>query len=373
MAAGPKRRENGLPVSKPLVRYRSIIHDSSRWEGFRFRQGDIVISTPPKCGTTWTQMICALLILQSENLPKPLDLISPWLDQQLRSLDEVVSDLEAQSHRRFIKSHTPLDGLPFDDGVTYIAVARDPRDVALSWDNHMTNLDLEAMLALREKAVGLDDLAELMPNGPPPPPPEDEIERYWAWMSDPTPVTDSLGGLTFTLHHLRTFWAARDRAILELLYASGLRVSELCGLDVDDVDLDRARVRVLGKGSKEREVPVGEAAVEALRSYLRDARGRMVPEEGESAALFYNRRARRLGPRDVRAMVEQYRQDVLTGRRVSPHTLRHSFATHLMEGGADIRAVQELLGHAGLDTTQRYTHVSRGRLFGAYRRSHPRA
>jgi integrase/recombinase XerC len=168
-------------------------------------------------------------------------------------------------------------------------------------------------------------------------------------------------------------WAVRDRAILELLYASGLRVSELCGLDVDNLDLDRGRVRVLGKGSKEREVPVGEAAVEALRSYLREARGHMVPERGESAALFYNRRARRLGPRDVRAMVEQYRQDVLTGRRVSPHTLRHSFATHLMEGGADIRAVQELLGHASLDTTQRYTHVSRGRLFGAYRRSHPRA
>lgn len=168
-------------------------------------------------------------------------------------------------------------------------------------------------------------------------------------------------------------WAARDRAVLELLYASGLRVSELCGLDLDDLDLDRGRVRVLGKGSREREVPVGEAAVDALRSYLRDARGRMVPERGQGAALFYNRRSRRLGPRDVRAMVEQYRRDVLTGRRVSPHTLRHSFATHLMEGGADIRTVQELLGHASLDTTQRYTHVSRGRLFGAYRRSHPRA
>jgi integrase/recombinase XerC len=168
-------------------------------------------------------------------------------------------------------------------------------------------------------------------------------------------------------------WAVRDRAVLELLYAAGIRVSELCGLDVDDADLEEGRVRVLGKGGRERSVPIGEEAVSALRAYLRDARPATVRSGRAGAALFLNRRGKRISPRDVRSLVEKYRRDVLAGRRVSPHTLRHSFATHLMEGGADIRAVQELLGHSSLGTTQRYTHVSRRRLFGAYRRSHPRA
>lgn len=164
----------------------------------------------------------------------------------------------------------------------------------------------------------------------------------------------------------------RDRAILELLYGAGIRVAELCGLDVDDVDLGRARARVLGKGRKERWIPLGEPAVDAVRAYLRKGRPRM----GKGAPghpLLLNARGRRIGPRAVRSLVEQYRQAVLPGRRTSPHTLRHSYATHLMEGGADIRAVQELLGHASVATTQRYTHVSRRRLFGAYRDSHPRA
>ncbi|HEV8571787.1 MAG TPA: tyrosine recombinase XerC [Actinomycetota bacterium] len=169
-------------------------------------------------------------------------------------------------------------------------------------------------------------------------------------------------------------YLVRDRAILELLYAAGLRVSELCGLDVDDVDLEDQRVRVLGKGGREREVPVGDVAAGALAEYLEWARGAIAPQvPGSSAALFYNRRRRRIGSRDVRSLVENYVKRVLPARRASPHTLRHSFATHLMEGGADIRAVQELLGHASLANTQRYTHVSRGRLFGAYRSSHPRA
>src|SRR4029079_2315346 len=94
--------------------YGGTVNDSSRWDGFELRPGDIIISTPPKCGTTWTQMICAMLIFQTPDLPMPLDLISPWLDQLLRPLDSVVADLEAQEHRRFIKSHTPLDGLPYD-------------------------------------------------------------------------------------------------------------------------------------------------------------------------------------------------------------------------------------------------------------------
>ncbi|HET9672277.1 MAG TPA: tyrosine recombinase [Actinomycetota bacterium] len=165
--------------------------------------------------------------------------------------------------------------------------------------------------------------------------------------------------------------ALRDRAALELLYGSGLRVGEVAGLTLDRVDPGRGRVRVLGKGAKEREVPLSEYAVEALEAYLQHGRPRMAPEGSRS--LFFNRRRRPFSERDIRSMVEGYGATLLPGRRVTPHTLRHSFATHLLEGGADIRAVQELLGHASVATTQRYTHVSRRRLFEAYERSHPRA
>jgi integrase/recombinase XerC len=165
--------------------------------------------------------------------------------------------------------------------------------------------------------------------------------------------------------------ALRDRAVLELLYGSGLRVAEVAGLTLDRVDLDRGRVTVLGKGAKEREVPLSDFSVDAVRQYLAEGRHRLM---GAGApALFFNRKRKPLGTRDIRSLVGRYGGRTLSGRHVSPHTLRHSFATHLLEGGADIRAVQELLGHASVATTQRYTHVSRTRLFDAYRQSHPRA
>jgi integrase/recombinase XerC len=165
--------------------------------------------------------------------------------------------------------------------------------------------------------------------------------------------------------------ALRDRAILELLYGSGLRVGEVCGLAVGGVDLPRGRVVVMGKGSKERDVPLSDFAISALEDYL--GQGREVMAAKGSPAMFFNRRGKPMSTRDVRAMIERYREQMMSDRRVTPHTLRHSFATHLLEGGADIRSVQELLGHASLATTQRYTHVSRGRLFAAYHQSHPRA
>ena len=162
----------------------------------------------------------------------------------------------------------------------------------------------------------------------------------------------------------------RDRAILELMYGSGLRVSEVAGVTVDRVDLDRGRVTVVGKGDKEREVPLGDPARQAVVAWL-TVRSVLAP--GEADELFINRRGRPIGPRDIRRLVGRYGRAALSGRRVTPHTLRHSFATHLLEGGADIRAVQEMLGHASVATTQRYTHVSRSRLFEAYEQSHPRA
>ncbi|HEU4528482.1 MAG TPA: tyrosine recombinase XerC [Actinomycetota bacterium] len=164
--------------------------------------------------------------------------------------------------------------------------------------------------------------------------------------------------------------ALRDRAILELMYGSGLRVAEVAGLTVDRLDLVRGRVTVMGKGSKERELPLSDPAREALEAYLRE--GRRDLSDG-SASVFFNRRRRPIGTRDIRRLVGRYGERTLGGRHVTPHTLRHSFATHLLEGGADIRAVQELLGHASVATTQRYTHVSRTRLFEAYKQSHPRA
>ena len=128
-------------------RYQVSMYDSNRWDGFELRPGDIIISTPPKCGTTWTQMICALLILQEPELPLPLDTLSPWIDMVTRARTDVFADLEAQTHRRFIKTHTPLDGIPNDPAVTYICVGRDPRDVGLSMDRHIGNTDIGAFPA----------------------------------------------------------------------------------------------------------------------------------------------------------------------------------------------------------------------------------
>jgi integrase/recombinase XerC len=192
-----------------------------------------------------------------------------------------------------------------------------------------------------------------------------------AALAEAPPATGEPGSGPETLTPIQLAVLLRDRALLELLYGSGLRVGEAAGLTLDRVDLDRGRVLVRGKGDKEREVPMSDPTVGALQAYLAEARPLMAGPDREG--LFYNLRKRRMTDRDMRTMVGHYAERLLPGRRVSPHTLRHSFATHLLEGGADIRAVQELLGHASVATTQRYTHVSRTRLFEAYERSHPRA
>jgi integrase/recombinase XerC len=180
----------------------------------------------------------------------------------------------------------------------------------------------------------------------------DEVDRLLS-----TPTGDRLGGL-------------RDRAVLEVLYSSGLRVGELTGLDWTDLDAEAETVRVLGKGRKERIVPVGRPALRALAAY-RGACG----EHGwlvRSGPVFRNARGGRLTARSVARLMERYVAASGT-TRATPHALRHTFATHLLGGGADLRAIQELLGHASLSTTQRYTHVDLRRLMDAYDRAHPRA
>lgn len=179
----------------------------------------------------------------------------------------------------------------------------------------------------------------------------------------------------------------RDRAMLELLYGAGIRVSELCGLDVGDLDLDRGTARVLGKGSKERVVPFGAPARRAIDAYLTSGRPELVVEHGgdgvaatggpetrgSGSALFLGSRGGRISPRAVYAVVSHRLAPALGVEHVGPHALRHSAATHLLDGGADLRTVQEILGHASLGTTQIYTHVSSERLRAAYRLAHPRA
>lgn len=166
--------------------------------------------------------------------------------------------------------------------------------------------------------------------------------------------------------------ALRDRAVLELLYASGLRVGECVGLNVDDVHFGERLVRVRGKGKKERVVPFGRQAAKSLRVW-REARTLLPAGPEDEDALFVNNRGGRLTSRSVERLVRKYLLKTTVGRAISPHSLRHSFASHLLGRGADLRAIQELLGHASLGTTQKYTHVDLQRLLEVYRKSHPRS
>ena len=163
----------------------------------------------------------------------------------------------------------------------------------------------------------------------------------------------------------------RDLAVLEVLYGAGLRVAECCNLRHGDVDLRRGLLTVLGKGSKVRRVPIGEPAVDALTAWLEVGRPEFVTSDTPQDVIFVNRRGRVLTPRDARRILERF--PLADGRTLHPHALRHAYATHLLEGGADLRAVQELLGHADLATTQIYTHVTRDRLRAVYEATHPRA
>ncbi|HEY8543996.1 MAG TPA: sulfotransferase domain-containing protein [Acidimicrobiales bacterium] len=205
-----------------MRRYEGFVYDSRRWDGFELRPGDIIVATPPKCGTTWTQMICALLVLGEPELPRPLDSLSPWIDMVTRPRTEVFADLAAQAHRRFVKTHTPLDGLPQDPRVTYVCVGRDPRDAALSLDRHIDNMDVGAFLQARERAAAIDGV-ELGPLPTPPARPADARGRFWHWVDDDTPPTMSGPNLRFTVEHLRSFREAGDDLDIVFLHYDDLQ------------------------------------------------------------------------------------------------------------------------------------------------------
>jgi integrase/recombinase XerC len=169
----------------------------------------------------------------------------------------------------------------------------------------------------------------------------------------------------------------RDRAIMETLYAAGIRVSELVGLNTGDVDLGIGYIRVMGKGARERIVPIGSFAIKAIRSYQENGR-KLLTEKGSNpaggeTALFVNKYGERLSARSIRNIINKYVKEISISQKVSPHTIRHSFATHLLDAGADLRSVQELLGHVKMSTTQIYTHVTKEHLKSVYDKSHPRA
>src|SRR3954468_5140831 len=258
-----------------------------------------------------------------------------------------LADVDAKTIRAFLASVSASTHGP--DGESYRAT---------TVSRMLSTVRTFHRFALREGLVTDDPTAGVvrprLPRALPHPLTVDEVAAIVEAPGDATPV------------------AARDRAILELLYGAGLRISELVGLDVDDVDLEDAAVRVLGKGSKERLLPIGRMARDAIAAYL--TRGRPALATGRSrAALFLNTRGGRLTRQSCSRLLDGHRARAGLTRVVTPHDLRHSFATHLLEGGADVRVVQELLGHASVATTQVYTLVTNEHLRATYYTAHPRA
>lgn len=239
-----------------LVTYRTRMVDSSRWARFAHRPGDIVISTPPKSGTTWTQMLCALMIFDGPDFPDKLDAIAPWLDLRIRSEQEVLAIYERQTHRRFFKTHTPLDGLALHPDVHYLVVGRDPRDVLVSSEHHGDNMDRDVMLRHRIEAEGDDGLADQ----PPPAAETDPAVRFRNFVEGGRGPDEPLS-LAKVLHHLDTGWQRRNEPNVGMfhyrdyqadLVSEMVRISDLCdlGLPIDrlrqlapEASLERMRGR----------------------------------------------------------------------------------------------------------------------------------
>src|SRR3954471_7534564 len=221
----------------PLRHYEGFMADSSRWERFRFRSGDVVISTPAKCGTTWMQTIVGMPVLGRTDLGAPIGTLSPWLDMQIRTEDEVFALLDAQDHRRFIKTHTPLDGVPLVDTVTYIAVVRHPLDVAMSDRDHAENMREDRAIELRNAASGEAPRRTAQP--------PDEPAAFLRWFIDNDEPSTGSGpnGLADYCDQIRTYWERRDLPNVHLFHYADLwadrdgemrRVAGALGVPIDE-------------------------------------------------------------------------------------------------------------------------------------------
>ena len=257
------------------------------------------------------QMICALLIFQRTRFDEPLDLMSPWLDMQTREIGEVMADLDAQAHRRFIKSHTPLDGLPDEEAVTYICVGRDPRDVAISLAAHVDNLDLEVLFTARDRAVGNADLAEMFRNRKPAP--TDPVERFWRWVDEPNTGELEHDSLAWTMHHLATFWQAREQPNVVLVHYADLqrdlegemrRIAHRLGIDIDDDRLAdlvaAARFDTMRERADELAPNASQGMLQSNRAFFRSGRsGQWRQLLDDAGRRRYAERVRQLAPTDL--------------------------------------------------------------------------
>ncbi|TNE59001.1 MAG: sulfotransferase domain-containing protein [Alphaproteobacteria bacterium] len=203
-------------MQQPDRHYETMIFDSARWQGFEFRDDDILICTPYKAGTTWTQRICALLVFQTPELDRPLAEITPWMDIKSQPVDDIHAIYEAQKHRRFIKTHTALDGLPWDDRITYLVVQRDPRDVFMSMMNHVANINPESEALM---------MKEMRDQGAPPPQvPDDPNELFPIWLNHGSFEWEQDGFPFWSVfNHCRTFWEARDKPNVHFMHYSDMK------------------------------------------------------------------------------------------------------------------------------------------------------
>jgi hypothetical protein len=240
-----------------LKHYQSLISDSARWGLFEPRPGDVIISTPPKCGTTLSQMLCALVLFDTSEFPGRMDDLSPWLDQRTRSDDEVLAELDTQTHRRFIKTHTPLDGIPEWADVTYVTVGRDPRDVFVSWEHHVDNMNMENMFSAIDGAVGFDTVVPFIPEAP-----ETIEERYDLWLVNDKPTVPM--SLAVVAGHLDASWERRSRPNVELFHFEDLRSDRAAAMGrlarAFGVELSEERIEELAES----------ASIDRMRSRAND-------------------------------------------------------------------------------------------------------
>lgn len=318
---------NGNQLTSDRVLYRELMTDNLRWDALELRDGDIVISTPPKCGMTWTQRLVSLLVFDGPELPGPLSTVSPWLDQTIRPIEEVIAILDAQRHRRFIKTHTPLDGLVLDDRVTYLCVGRDPRDAAVSMLHQTTNMDRGRMRALHEAAV---PPAERL--GPPAPEPgsgRGVVEEFRHWLEGPalpppgvgfTPPK-GIGTLANVLHQFGKVWERRHLPNVALFhYADYLadlpgelvRLAEVLGIELSQARAaELAQYASLG-AMRSRASEIAPNTTDGIwhsdeQFFRRGGSGEWQEYFGIAEYRRYNHRINQLGPPDLLAWAHEGR------------------------------------------------------------------